>query len=313
MVKVDCHVHSEYSKYIALTTPLLTIFGAKECYNKLEDIYRIAKSKERGMDYVAITDHDTIEGALILNDKYPDIIVGEEFEVKVNTGGHLVHLVALDINEEIHDDLSDMKKLGLKQTTDYLKKRKIFYYIAHIAHSASPEQLNPKLIEEILQYTDTLEIRNAEANPEENRLTRIIAELYGKKIVAGSDAHILDSIGRTFTVSDKAKTKEEFIQALKEGKVYVSGRHGLSTIKRTKESCIYIYNLYKDIIFHSKERDREKYQKYFLDYLTLGTATPLLLTGLPQLVLSWKYTRKQKKRALKLQDEFLRYYLDKKN
>ena len=143
-------------------------------------------------------------------------------------------------------------------------------------------------------------------------LINCIAELYNKKIVAGSDAHILDSIGRTFTVSDKAKTKEEFIQALKTGRVYVSGKHGLSTIKRTKEAYIFIYNLYKDVVFNSKRRGRGKYQKYLLDYLTLSAATPLLLTGIPPFVLSWKYTRRQKKLAIKLQDEFLRYYLDKK-
>ena len=114
MMKVDCHVHSKYSKYIADTTKFLTMVGGKECYNELEDIYRVA-TKERGMDLVAITDHNTIRGAQILHDRYPDrVIIGEELDVKASDEGHLVHLVALGLDENIHTDLKDLRKIGIK-------------------------------------------------------------------------------------------------------------------------------------------------------------------------------------------------------
>lgn len=57
----------------------------RESYNTPERVYRLAKA--RGMDLVAITDHDTIEGALTLA-HFPDVIVG--CEVSAHFPGHHV-------------------------------------------------------------------------------------------------------------------------------------------------------------------------------------------------------------------------------
>lgn len=309
MVKVDCHVHSKYSRHVAITSGLIRIIGAKESYNELEGIYKAAK--KRGMDYVAVTDHDEIEGALILHNKYPDeIIVGEEFEVKASDDGHLVHLVALGIDEYMHNDLKDLKKLGLKETTKYLKKKDIFYFLAHITHSTSNKILSSQLIHEWVSYTDTLEVLNGAVTPEENRLTRIIVELYGKNIVAGSDAHTLAGIGRTFTVSDKATSKEEFLQALKKGEVYVKGQLDCDGLWLSGEAFKFTYNAYKEGIFHPRQKkQRSPLKKYFIDYLTMaGMAVPISM-GFPVYAIAKSYQIKHRKRALKLQDEILKDYL----
>ena len=57
----------------------MPFLGARDCYSTPEQVYRVAKA--RGMDLVAITDHDSIDGALELLDRRPDaddVIVGEE-------------------------------------------------------------------------------------------------------------------------------------------------------------------------------------------------------------------------------------------
>jgi predicted metal-dependent phosphoesterase TrpH len=71
-VKLDAHVHTVYSGYTSIE-PLARI--VRESYNSVEGVYRRARA--RGMDLVAITDHDTIEGALTIAHR-PDVIVGCE-------------------------------------------------------------------------------------------------------------------------------------------------------------------------------------------------------------------------------------------
>ena len=63
--RADLHCHSRYSifKYFRRA-------NTRDCYNAPEDVYRIAK--ERGMSYVTLTDHDSIDGALYLLNKNPD-------------------------------------------------------------------------------------------------------------------------------------------------------------------------------------------------------------------------------------------------
>src|SRR5215470_1509408 len=71
-MKLDSHVHTRYS---GMTTiwPLHRVL--RESYNTPERVYRLAKA--RGMDLVAITDHDTIDGALTLA-HLEDVIAGCE-------------------------------------------------------------------------------------------------------------------------------------------------------------------------------------------------------------------------------------------
>ena len=49
--------------------------GLPECATPPEEVYELAK--RRGMDFVTITDHDTIDGALAIADR-PDVFVSEE-------------------------------------------------------------------------------------------------------------------------------------------------------------------------------------------------------------------------------------------
>lgn len=71
-MKLDPHVHTFFSGRTTIH-PLSLILN--ESYNSPEGVYRCAKA--RGMDLVAITDHDVIDGALTIADR-PDVIVGCE-------------------------------------------------------------------------------------------------------------------------------------------------------------------------------------------------------------------------------------------
>src|SRR5687768_18568691 len=64
--KADLHCHSRYSvfKYFRKA-------NTRDCYNEPEEVY--ATAKERGMAYVTLTDHDSIDGCLYMLNKYPDL------------------------------------------------------------------------------------------------------------------------------------------------------------------------------------------------------------------------------------------------
>ncbi len=66
MKKADLHCHTIYSEHP--TEWFLQKLGAKESYTDPLFVYK--EAKRQGMDYVSITDHNKIDGALRLK-KHP--------------------------------------------------------------------------------------------------------------------------------------------------------------------------------------------------------------------------------------------------
>ena len=90
MKKIDLHVHSKYSS--DSQNAVIKALGSRESYVEPEEIYELAM--KRGMDYVTITDHDTIDGCLYLKDLHPDrVIMGVESTVYFPEDGCPVHLL----------------------------------------------------------------------------------------------------------------------------------------------------------------------------------------------------------------------------
>src|SRR3954465_2019496 len=71
--RVDLHCHSTASELSKLGVQ--RALGLAECATPPEEVYELAK--RRGMDFVTITDHDTIAGALEIAER-PDVFVSEE-------------------------------------------------------------------------------------------------------------------------------------------------------------------------------------------------------------------------------------------
>ena len=119
-LRADLHVHTRHSTHNG-TMPFL---GARDCYSTPRDVYRVAKS--RGMDLVAITDHDSIDGALELLDERPDaedVIVGEEITCRMPGGGVEVHIGAYGMTESLHRDVQRAEKGRLRRDGDVCGKR----------------------------------------------------------------------------------------------------------------------------------------------------------------------------------------------
>src|SRR6266850_6525772 len=87
-VRIDLHCHSRASN--RSSDAMLRILNCPESYSEPEAVY--AQAKARGMNFVTITDHDTIEGVSKIASQ-ADVITGEELSCKFAEDGCAMHVV----------------------------------------------------------------------------------------------------------------------------------------------------------------------------------------------------------------------------
>ncbi len=206
-MKLDAHVHSNYS---GMTTiwPLSLIM--RESYNTTERVYALAKA--RGMDLVAITDHDTIAGALTLA-HLPDVIVGCEVSASFPGQPVDVHLGVLDITERQFCQI-DLLRGDVLELVQYLRDEAIFTTINHVASQVNG-RLTPSHIAALLPWVDAFEVINGSRLGRQNRTAQALAASASKRSVGGSDSHTGRGIGRTWTEVAGASNRAEFMAGLR--------------------------------------------------------------------------------------------------
>jgi predicted metal-dependent phosphoesterase TrpH len=96
--RVDMHCHSTASQHSRLGVQRAV--GLPECATPPEEVYELAK--RRGMDFVTITDHDTISGVLEIADR-PDVFVSEELTAHFRGERQAVHVLCYGISPEDHE------------------------------------------------------------------------------------------------------------------------------------------------------------------------------------------------------------------
>lgn len=217
-MKLDAHVHTLYSGFTSLR-PLHTFL--RESYNTPEGVY--ARSKQLGMDLVAITDHDTIAGAMTLADR-EDVIVGCEVTACFPSDDVRVHLNVLDISPTQFAHI-DKLRVDVRRLLPYLREQGIFTTLNHPASRVNGPVTAAHLAA-VMPWVDGVEVRNGSRLFAQNRTASSLAEAYRKVPVAGSDAHTLRGIGRTCVVASRATCRTEFMSDLRAGRVHVEGRHG---------------------------------------------------------------------------------------
>jgi predicted metal-dependent phosphoesterase TrpH len=217
-LKLDAHVHTVHSGHTSLY-PLSLIM--MESYNTPEGVYQRAKA--RGMDLVAITDHDTISGALTIADR-PDVIVGCEVTATFPDDGVRVHLNVLDITEAQFAEIERLRG-NIADLLPYLNQQGIFTSLNHVASRVNGK-ITAAHIAAMVPWIDALEARNGSRLLEQNRTATALCEAAGKIGIGGSDSHTGRGIGYTWVEAEHARSREEFLTALREGRVTIGGRHG---------------------------------------------------------------------------------------
>lgn len=186
-LKIDLHVHTSYS-YDSLITPKELVFYAKN----------------RGLDGVAVTDHDRLDGALKIS-KETDFLIIPGMEITSKDG----HVIGLNVKEPVPPGLS------AEETVDRIHGAG---GIAVACHPAVP--FKRSLRGYVTSKFDAVEVINSSVFPFRYsvRCGEKIASRLGKARVAGSDAHYGPEIGYAYTVVDAKSGVDEIIEAIRRGK-----------------------------------------------------------------------------------------------
>jgi len=198
--RCDLHLHTRYSAW-----KHLRVLRARDSYSDPAEVFERALAA--GMDYVAITDHESIEGALRLLEARPDaagrLIVGEEVETRFPATGQWVHVNVFGLDEQAHREVQRLRP-DVHELVGYLRSRGLLHVLNHPFLSFRFQGPLQAYVEEILTLFDHFEAGNSTLAPAHVVATEAMlayARSHGlrKAAVGGSDAHVPDHAGSSFT------------------------------------------------------------------------------------------------------------------
>ena len=217
--RADLHVHSTASQISRLGVQ--RALGLPECATPPEEVYELAK--RRGMDFVTITDHDTIAGALQLADR-SDAFVSEELTAGFAGEPQQVHVLCYGITPDDHGRLQELAA-DVEAVAEYLHDREIACAPAHPFYAVS-EPLAPRHRRRLAELFPIWEVRNGSRAPELNLPAAVYVETHGGTGIGGSDDHAGIDVGRTWTEVPAAATPEQFLAHIRAGRVETHGEQG---------------------------------------------------------------------------------------
>ena len=213
------HVHSTASELSKLG--IQRSLHLPECATPPEEVYGLAK--RRGMDFVTITDHDTIAGALEL-EHLPDTFISEELTAWFKGEPQAVHVLCYGISPDDHEWLQAHND-DVEACAEYLRSTGITAALAHPFYAVEAP-LTARHRRRLAQLFPIWETRNGSRAKELNLPAFVYIETHGGTAIGGSDDHAGIDIGRTFTETPGASSPEEFLAHIRAGHAGAHGAQG---------------------------------------------------------------------------------------
>jgi len=192
-VKYDLHVHTSYSKKCGYTNPKNAIKAA-------------IKS---GLDGIAITDHDTIKGAIQAKEYslgFFDVIIGSE--ITTNRG----EIIGLFLSEDIESN-------KFESVISEIKNQNGLAVVPHPFDALRKSAFHPGT--EDVKMLDGIESFNSRCILKKyNDIAENFANKYNLMKTAGSDAHFLHEIGNAGIITENC----DIIDAIRKRDLTVFGR-----------------------------------------------------------------------------------------
>jgi predicted metal-dependent phosphoesterase TrpH len=210
MLNVELHCHT-YHSGDSLMTP--------------EEI--LAACKRRGIDRIAITDHNTIAGARQAAALDPQrVIIGEEI---LTTEGEILGFF---VKEEIP------RGLPPAEVVERLHAQGAVISVSHPFDLTRGAYWSPGTLESLAGRLDAIEVFNARCwNGRPNREAAVFALRYGLHGTAGSDAHSPGEVGRAFLAMPEFIDAGTFRNALAESQA--RGRRSIPWVHLTSRYAVW--------------------------------------------------------------------------
>lgn len=241
--KVDLHVHSKHSN--RPSEWILRQVKAPESFTEPREIYRLCR--ERGMDFVTVSDHDTVAGALEIA-HLPGVFLSCEVTAEFPEDGCEIHCLAIGISEEQHREIERLRN-NVYELRDYLAAAGIVHSVAHPLFRVN-DLLTLAHVEKLLVLFNRFEGINGIHDRRQNLLVRrlfgaltpaVLADLaerhrlaplgphpWLKSFTGGSDDHGGHYIATTWTETPAAATVAEYLAHLADGGGAPGGQMGSS-------------------------------------------------------------------------------------
>jgi predicted metal-dependent phosphoesterase TrpH len=196
-LRVDLHLHSRYSP---------------DSVSTLEAI--IERCRECGLDRIALTDHNVVEGALELAALAPELaIVGEE--AKTREG----EVIGLFITDRIPP------YMRAEEAMDLIHEMGGLVYVPHPLDRNRAHYSSERLVE-LAPRIDIVEVYNPWAEAAANQAAARLAGELHKVTATGSDAHGLKELGRSWMEMDPFEGPADFLKKLARARHVVTADSG---------------------------------------------------------------------------------------
>lgn len=197
VVRVDLHLHSRYSP---------------DSSTSLDAI--IERCREVGLDRIALTDHNVVEGALKLAEMAPRLaIVGEE--AKTREG----EVIGLFITARIPP------YLPAEETMDLVHEMGGITYVPHPLDRNRAHYSESRLVA-LAPRIDVIETYNPWADAAANAAAAALAAELGKVTAAGSDSHGVAELGRSWMEMEDFDEPADFLEKLRTARHVVTSASG---------------------------------------------------------------------------------------
>src|SRR3954471_5483467 len=241
MSRCDLHIHSRFSA--RSEEWLFRRFDFPDSYSDPRELHRLLR--ERGMDFVTITDHDTIDGNLEIAD-LPGTFISEEVTTYFPQDPCKIHVLVWGITEGQHADIVQLRD-NIFDLQSYLQRQTIAHSAAHPLYSINGK-LDASHLERLILLFKHFEgingLRDAllsvlgrellsgltpekiEELANRHNFAPTHPEPWRKIFTGGSDDHGGQFVAGAFTETPKARTGAEFLEHVRGGNCEPRGEGG---------------------------------------------------------------------------------------
>src|SRR6266404_702058 len=241
MSKCDLHIHSRYSA--RSEEWLFRRFDFPDSYSDPRELHR--QLLECRMDFVTITDHDTIEGSLQIMD-LPHSFISEQVTTYFPQDPCKIDILVWGISEEQHREIEGVRD-NILELQRYLQTARIAHAVAHplysingkltashlerlillFKHFEAVNGLRDTLLSELAQnLLGSLTPEKIDTFANRHNLAPTHADPWMKIFTGGSDDHGGQFIASAYTETPPANSPKKFLANIRSGACTARGEGG---------------------------------------------------------------------------------------